>query len=152
MKITDILKKDMILNDLQAQEKQGILQELAIVAAPAAGLPADEILNVLMDRERIGSTGLGGGIGIPHGKIKDLQNPVICLGLSRQGADFESMDGLPTHIFILLLTPDNSAGLNLKLLAQISRMLKNDPFKEILLNAASRDEIYAAIEQEDEEF
>ena len=152
MKITDILKKDMILSDLQAQEKQGILQELAIVAAPAAGLPADENLNVLTDRERIGSTGLGNGIGIPHGKIKDLQNPVICLGLSRQGADFESMDGLPTHIFFLLLTPENSAGLNLTLLAQISRMLKNDPFKDILLNASDRDEIYAAIEQEDEEF
>jgi len=152
MKITDILKKDMILSDLQAQEKQGILQELAIVAAPAAGFPADEILNVLTDRERIGSTGLGNGIGIPHGKIKDLPNPVICLGLSRQGADFESMDGLPTHIFFLLLTPENSAGLNLTLLAQISRMLKNAPFKDILLNASDRDEIYAAIEQEDEEF
>ena len=152
MKITDILKKDMILNNLKAHDKQGILQELAIVAAPAAGLPADEILNVLMDRERIGSTGLGGGIGIPHGKIKKLQNPVICLGLSRQGADFESMDGLPTHIFFLLLTPENSTGLNLKLLAQISRMLKNGPFKEILLNAANRDEIYAVIEREDEEF
>ena len=152
MKITDILKKDMILSNLQAPEKQGVLQELATVASPAAGLPADEILNVLMDRERIGSTGLGGGIGIPHGKIKALQNPVICLGMSRKGADFESMDGLPTHIFFLLLTPENSAGLNLKLLAQISRMLKNGPFKEILLNAADSDEIYAAIEQEDEEF
>ncbi len=152
MKITDILKKDLILSDLQAQEKHDILQELALVAAPAAGLPADEILNVLAERERIGSTGLGDGIGIPHGKIKELQNPVICLGLSRQGVDFESMDELPTHIFFLLLTSDNSAGLNLTLLAQISRMLKNGPFKEILLNAANRDEIYAAIEKEDEEF
>ncbi len=152
VKVTDILKKDLILSDLQAQEKHDILQELALVAAPAAGIPADEILNVLAERERIGSTGLGSGIGIPHGKIKKLQNPVICLGLSRQGADFESMDGMPTHIFFLLLTSENSAGLNLTLLAQISRMLKNGPFKEILLNAANRDEIYAAIEKEDEEF
>ncbi|MDM8540641.1 PTS sugar transporter subunit IIA [Desulfococcaceae bacterium HSG9] len=152
MKITDILKKDMILSNLQASEKQGILQELAIVSAPAASLSADEIFNVLMDRERIGSTGLGGGIGIPHGKIKGLQNPVICLGLSRQGADFESMDGLPTHIFFLLLTPENSTGLNLKLLAQISRMLKNGPFKEILLNTSDLDQLYAAIQREDEEF
>lgn len=152
MKITDILKKEMILSDLQAQDKHGVLDELAKTAAPAAGLPADQILNVLLEREGIGSTGLGGGIGIPHGKIKDLPEPVICLGLSREGADFESMDGLPTHIFILLLTPDNSAGLNLKLLAQISRMLKNEAFKEILLNASDRDEIYSAIESEDEEF
>ncbi len=152
MKITDILKKEMILSDLQAQDKHGVLDELAKTAAPAAGLPADQILNVLLEREGIGSTGLGGGIGIPHGKIKDLPEPVICLGLSREGADFESMDGLPTHIFILLLTPDNSAGLNLKLLAQLSRMLKNEAFKESLLNASDRDEIYSAIESEDEEF
>jgi len=152
MKITDILKKNMILSDLQAPDKPGILRELASVAAPAAGLPADRILNVLMERERIGSTGLGGGIGIPHGKMKELRKPVVCLGLSRRGVAFESVDGLPTHIFFLLLTPENSAGLNLTLLAQISRMLKNDPFKEILLNASDRDEIYAIIEQEDEEF
>jgi PTS system nitrogen regulatory IIA component len=105
-----------------------------------------------MDRERLGSTGIGGGIGIPHGKIKDLETLVLGFGLSRKGVDFESIDGQPTHIFFVLITPEDSTGLHLKLLARISRMLKNDPFKERLLNAADRQEILDIIKEEDEEF
>jgi PTS system nitrogen regulatory IIA component len=105
-----------------------------------------------MDRERLGSTGIGGGIGIPHGKIKDLESLVLGFGLSRKGVDFEAIDGKPTHIFFVLITPENSTGLHLKLLARISRILKNDQFKERLQNAADRDEIFDIIKEEDEEF
>jgi PTS system nitrogen regulatory IIA component len=105
-----------------------------------------------MDRERLGSTGIGGGIGIPHGKIKDLESLVLGFGRSRKGVDFEAIDGKPTHIFFILITPENSTGLHLKLLARISRILKNDQFKERLQNAADRDEIFDIIKEEDEEF
>jgi PTS system nitrogen regulatory IIA component len=105
-----------------------------------------------MERERLGSTGIGGGIGIPHGKIKDLESLVLGFGLSRKGIDFESIDGEPTHIFFVLITPEDSTGLHLKLLARISRILKNDHFKERLLNATDRDEIFEIIKEEDEEF
>jgi PTS system nitrogen regulatory IIA component len=105
-----------------------------------------------MDRERLGSTGIGSGIGIPHGKIKDLESLVLGFGLSRKGVDFEAIDGQPTHIFFILITPENSTGLHLKLLARISRILKNDHFKERLQNATDHNEIEGIIKEEDEEF
>jgi len=107
---------------------------------------------VLLERERLGSTGIGGGIGIPHGKLKDLDNLMIGFGLSRKGVDFESLDGEPTRIFFLLVTPENSTGLHLKMLARISRILKNEPFKERLLRSDGADQIYEIIKEEDEEF
>jgi PTS system nitrogen regulatory IIA component len=84
--------------------------------------------------------------------MKDLDSLVLGFGLSRQGVDFESLDGKPAHIFFLLVTPENSTGLHLKLLARISRILKNEPFKDRLLDASDRDEILSIIKEEDEEF
>ncbi|MGD8666973.1 MAG: PTS sugar transporter subunit IIA [Desulfobacterales bacterium] len=152
MKILDVMPKEAILDDLKSQNKKGLLEELVIPLAASTGLSADELVRVLMERERLGSTGIGGGIGIPHGKIKDLDSLVLGFGLSRKGIDFESIDGEPTYIFFVLITPEDSTGLHLKLLARISRILKNDHFKERLLNAADRDELYDIINQEDEEF
>jgi len=152
MKILDVLQKEAILDDLKSKDKKGVLDELVAPVARIAEVNHENLLRVLMDRERLGSTGIGGGIGIPHGKLKDLDSLVLGFGLSRKGVDFESMDGRPTYIFFLLVTPENSTGLHLKLLARISRILKNEPFRERLLNAADRDEILSIIQEEDEEF
>ena len=152
MKILDVMPKETILDDLKSQNKKGLLEELAIPLAASTGLSADELVRVLMERERLGSTGIGGGIGIHHGKMKNLESLVLGFGLSRKGVDFESLDGQPTHIFFLLITPENNTGLHLKLLARISRILKNDPFKSRLLGAADSDEILGIIKEEDEEF
>ncbi|MFH2219377.1 MAG: PTS sugar transporter subunit IIA [Pseudomonadota bacterium] len=151
MKIVDILNKDAILVDLKSIDKKGVLEELVTPVAGVAGINPEDLVRVLMERERLGSTGIGGGIGIPHGKMKDLESMVIGFGLSRKGVDFESMDGQPTHIFFLLITPENSTGLHLKLLSRISRILKNDSFKEKLLNATDRDDIFDIIQEEEEE-
>jgi len=152
MKILDVLDRKAILDDLKSQTKKGILEELVVPVAEIAGLSQEKLVRVLMDREKLGSTGIGGGIGIPHGKLKELESLVLGFGLSRQGVNFESIDGQPTHIFFILITPENSTGLHLKLLARISRILKNDPFKERLLNATDGDEIFNIIKEEDEEF
>jgi PTS system nitrogen regulatory IIA component len=152
MKICDVLDRKSILPDLKARNKKGILEELVIPVAEIAGVSQKDLTKVLMERERLGSTGIGGGIGIPHGKMKNLESLVLGFGLSRKGVDFESLDGQPTHIFFLLITPENNTGLHLKLLARISRILKNDPFKSRLLEAADRDEILGIIREEDEEF
>jgi PTS system nitrogen regulatory IIA component len=152
MKILEVMPKKAILDDLKAQNKKGILEELVVPLASSTGLNSEDLVRVLMERERLGSTGIGGGIGIPHGKIKDLKSLVLGFGLSRQGVDFESIDGEPTYIFFVLITPEDSTGLHLKLLARISRILKNDHFKERLMNATDRDEIFDIIKQEDEEF
>lgn len=152
MKICDVLYKDSILADLKSRNKKGILEELVVPVAEIAGVSQKDLTKVLMERERLGSTGIGGGIGIPHGKMKNLESLVLGFGLSRKGVDFESLDGQPTHIFFLLVTPENSTGLHLKLLARISRILKNDPFKNRLMEATDRDEILGIIKEEDEEF
>ena len=151
MKICDVLKKEAILADLTAQNKKGILEELVSPVSEIANVHQEDLVKVLMEREQLGSTGIGGGIGIPHGKMKDIDKLVVGFGLSRKGVDFESLDGLPTHIFFLLITPENSTGLHLKLLARISRILKHDPFKTRLLNATTSDEIFEIIQEEDDE-
>jgi len=152
MKIIDVLNKDAILVDLKSSDKKGVLEELVAPVARIAGLDPEELVRVLLDRERLGSTGIGGGIGIPHGKLKNLETLILGFGLSRKGVDFESMDNRPTYIFFILITPENSTGIHLKLLAGISRILKNDILKERLMGATDREEILSIIREEDEEF
>jgi PTS system nitrogen regulatory IIA component len=152
MKILEVLQKEAVLSDLKGTDKKSVLEELVAPISHISGISENQLVKVLMERERLGSTGIGGGVGIPHGKLKELETLVLGFGLSRSGVDFESMDGNPTYIFFLLLTPENSTGLHLKVLARISRLLKDEAFKEKLLTASDRDEIFRAIEEEDEEF
>jgi nitrogen PTS system EIIA component len=150
MKILDALHKDAILSELKSLDKKGVLEELVAPVSQISGISHDHLVRVLMDRERLGSTGIGSGIGIPHGKLKDLESLILGFGLSKKGVDFESMDGSPTHIFFLLVTPENSTGVHLKLLARISKILKNETFREKLLKANDSDEIYSIIMEEEE--
>jgi len=152
MKILDVLQKESIISDLKSQDKKGILEELVAPIARITGVNHKDLVRVLMDREQLGSTGIGGGIGIPHGKLKQLESLALGFGLSRKGVDFESMDNQPTHIFFLLVTPENSTGLHLKMLARVSRILKHDQFKAKLLSATNTDEIFSIIKEQDDEF
>ncbi len=152
MKLLDVLEAEAILPDLKAGTKTEVLEELVIPIARSSGAAVEDLVQVLLDRERLGSTGIGGGIGIPHGKIPHIDRLFLGFGLSRHGVDFESLDGQPTRIFFLLVTPENSAGLHLKVLARISRILKSDAFKDRLLQALTREEISAIIQGEDEDF
>ncbi|MBS3757443.1 MAG: PTS sugar transporter subunit IIA [Desulfobacterales bacterium] len=152
MKILDFLYKETIITDLQATDKKGVLEELTLPVAHIAQVDHKELVRVLIEREHLGSTGVGGGIGIPHGKLKDLSSLVLGFGLSRKGVNFDAIDKKPTRIFFLLLTPDNSAGMHLRLLAQISKLLKDDGFKNRLLEASGKDDVIHAIEAIDEPF
>lgn len=152
MKILDVLDKEAILVDLKAKDKIGILNELVAPAARITGIDHNDMVRVLMERERLGSTGIGGGIGIPHGKLKGLDRLVLGFGLSRRGVDFESMDGRPTHLFFLLITPEHATDLHLKLLARVSRLLKKESLKEMLMKASSADDVITTISADDDEF
>jgi PTS system nitrogen regulatory IIA component len=152
MKISDILIKDSIIADLAADNKTGLLQELADAVAQATKATPIEIAAVLKEREALGSTGIGGGIAIPHGKLNGVESVTVGFGLSRKGIEYDSLDDKPVHIFFLLLTPENSTGGHLKVLAQISKLLKMDHFKERLKSAGSVNEIYEIIMEQDEEF
>jgi PTS system nitrogen regulatory IIA component len=152
MKILDNLKTEAILADLEATDKKGVLQELSGVLAEVSDVDQEEMVRVLLERERLGSTGIGGGIAIPHGKMTSLSSLLMGFGRSLKGVDFDAMDGKRTHLFFLLLAPENSTGGHLKMLARISRLLKNSVFKERLMNAVDWRELYAVIEKEDEDF
>ncbi len=152
MKILDVLHRDAILTDISSRNKIELIKELAAPIARIIGVNFPELVHVLMERERLGSTGIGMGIAIPHGKLKSLDNLVMGFGLSRKGVDYDSLDGRPAHLFFMLITPENSTGLHLKALARIARMLKNEPFKEKLLQAQTPDDIISIIQAEDEDF
>ena len=152
MKLLDVLHKEAIIADLVSNDKKGILKELAAPVARIAGIDSETCVNVLLERERLGSTGIGEGIGIPHGKLKDLKALLLGFGRCPGGIDFESMDGQPTYLFFLLITPEQSTGLHLKVLARISKILKSSEFKERLLEAADQDEIFTIIKEEDHDF
>jgi PTS system nitrogen regulatory IIA component len=110
------------------------------------------MVDVLLDREKLGSTGIGDGIAIPHGKLKGLESLVISFGRSRGGIDFESIDGKPVHIFFLLMAPESSTGQHLKALAKISRMLKDPEFRSDLMSAKNTEEIYRKIAEKDDSY
>lgn len=151
MKITELLKPSFILGELQSQTKREVLAELLTVFEMGGEGAAETMLQSLLEREKLGSTGIGDGIAIPHGKIVDLQEMTVAFGRSRQGIDFEAMDGCPVHLFFLLLAPEHSAGLHLKALAKISRMLKDAQFRQQLIEAGGAEEIFSLILQKDEE-
>jgi PTS system nitrogen regulatory IIA component len=152
MKILDVLGKEAINVDLKAMDKKGILDELAAPIARRTGKSQEELVKILLERERLGSTGIGNGIGIPHGKIKDLDALQLGFGLSRKGVPFESIDGRPAHLFFLLVTPENSAGLHLKLLARLSRLLKDEEFKSRLVQSSTADDVVRIIRDNDDDF
>ena len=151
MKIEEMLKPEYIIEALQSDKKRDVLLELlAPFLKNYQKLDPEVTLSVLMEREKLGSTGIGEGIAIPHGKLAGLDNLIICFGRSAAGVDFNAMDGNPVHLFLLLLAPENSAGQHLKALAKISRMLKDSRFRAKLMEAKSRDEIFGMISQQDD--
>jgi len=153
MKILDILAKDSIIPDLKGRTKKQVLEELIdALLKNKSHLDHDRLMAVLLERERLGSTGIGDGIAIPHGKMRDLDQLALSFGRSTQGVDFESMDGKPVHLFFLLVAPENCAGIHLRALAKIARLLKNGTVRKKLANVKSREEVYSVIQLQDEDF
>ena len=150
MNIQDMLKKEFIIEDLKSRTKKEALVELVdVVFRDDMDIDRSAVIEVLQEREKLGSTGIGDGIAIPHGKLAGLEKLIISFGRSVTGVDFDSLDGKPVHIFFLLLAPENSAGQHLKALAKISRMLKDLSFRAALIKAGSSKEIYDLIVEKD---
>ena len=152
MTLLDILKKEAIIPELKARYKKEVLEELCLKVADAEGIKKDALLEVLLDRERLGSTGIGEGIAIPHGKSRLVNSLHVACGRSNEGVDFDSMDGKPTHLFFLLVAPENTAGVHLKALAKISRLLKDPSFRQEFLAAPGALEMYDIIAARDTSF
>ena len=151
MLITDILDKRCIKLDLEATEKEEALEEL--VSALAAVKPLGDkkaILKSLIDRENLGSTGIGQGIAIPHGKTDKVTELMAFLGISKKGVNFDALDGEPVYIFFLLIAPKESAGPHLKALARISRLLRDSYLCQLICKAKTPEDVYRIISQEEE--
>ncbi len=146
MKISELLNPQAIVADLQAKDKNRALSELtdALIACDPS-LDRDEVIDVLQEREKLGSTGIGDGVAIPHGKLAGIPELMLAFGRSRAGVDFESMDGQPAHLFFLLVAPEESVGVHLKTLARISKLLKDSAVRQKLQDAAGQDAIYQVI-------
>ena len=146
MHLADFLSPDQIVAGLVSRNKAEVLDELAApLVEKHEFLDRSEVNNVLVSRENLGTTGIGDGVAIPHGKIAGLDNILISAGLSREGVDFSALDHKPVHIFFLVLAPEKSAGKHLKILAFISRLLQDPDFKDCFINAQSREELWKLI-------
>jgi len=150
MKIADLLAPAAVVAEMKAGGKNAALEELTDAMAQAhAGLDRDAVLRVLHERERLGSTGIGDGVAIPHGKLKNVDQLLLSFGRSRDGIEFDSMDGKPAHLFFLLLASEESVGVHLKTLARISKLLKSPAVRDALLAAGDGADLYRIITEED---
>src|SRR5262245_7251935 len=154
MKILDILSSEkLIAPSLSGTSKTAVLRELAEHLAAehtGGGIDAARLVDVLWERERLGSTAIGDGIAIPHGKMPGLKGVIGAFGRHVQGVDFDSLDGSPTQLFFLLVAPEDSVGQHLKALARVSRLLKDRSFRDKLISAPDSATIFRLIREEDE--
>lgn len=150
MRIQDIVSPEAIVDDLRADSKEGVLRELSeVIAKIVPKLSGDSLTAILMERESLGSTGIGDGVAIPHGKVGGIEHLVAAFGRSRNGVLFDSLDGKPAHLFFLIVAPEYSAGMHLKALARISRLLKDERFRRSLLDAEDADELQRILREEE---
>lgn len=153
MKIVDLIRRDMVIPDLAADNKLGVLRELASHLAERHGrLKPEDLTRVLVDREELASTAIGEGVAVPHGKMRAVDGIIACLGRSRGGVDFGSMDGQPTFLFFVMVAPESSTGAHLKALARISRVFKDGLFRRQLLDASDGEAMYEIIALEDAKY
>jgi fructose-specific phosphotransferase system IIA component len=153
MKIMDFLCKKAITTELKSTNKEEVIKELVGLLVNAGEIERrdkNKVIEILMAREALGSTAIGQGVGIPHGKSDCVKKLTAAFGISKKGVNFDSLDGEPVFIFFLLLAPQESAGPHLKALARISRLLKDKYFRENLKQARDEKVVIQLINQEDE--
>jgi len=153
MKIKGLLQPEDIIPDLAATTKEEALDEMAgRVSRQHPGLDREEIIRILLERERLGSTGIGDGVAIPHGKLKRLDQPVMAFARSLKGVDYNAIDSRPVNLLFLILAPEAAVGVHLKILARISRILKDAAVRTTLLEAPDAAELHAVILKQDSRY
>lgn len=151
MKLSELLRPNAIIADLASTTKEGVIEELsALITQIYPDLDKDEITSKLLEREKLGSTGIEDGIAIPHTRIRGLDSIILAFGRHKVGVDFAAHDDKPSRLFFVLLAPDSSAGIHLKTLARLSRLLKEEEVRNGLLEANTPGDIYNIIISEDE--
>jgi fructose-specific phosphotransferase system IIA component len=155
MKIMEFLDEEAVSCDLKAEAKEGVIRELVSLLVKAGSIKDKDVqrlVRILLDREALGSTGIGQGVAIPHGKSDCVTHLVGAVGISAGGLNFGSLDGEPTRVFFLLVAPEDSAGPHLKALARISRLLKERHFRDSLLAAKDPKTLIKILRDEDQRY
>ncbi len=151
--IRELLQEKLIIEEIGATDKKGVLREFARLLKAANSIDDEEgLVRVLLEREALGSTGIGDGVAIPHGKLPLHPDMTVAFGRSVKGVEYDAMDGRPVSLFFLLITPEDRPGDHLKALARISRILKNPQLRERLRNAINRQELMTIISEEDSKY
>ena len=150
MKIVDILRLDSIICDAEAGSKKQLLELLAELAAKKTGLDERLVLDALIERERLGTTGIGRGVALPHTRLTALKR-IFCAFIRTKPVDFESVDDKPVDLVFLLLVPEEAGADHLKALARLSRLLRNESVATALRQAKDPQSIYCLIEKNDTE-
>jgi PTS system nitrogen regulatory IIA component len=145
MLLSDFISPDSVVASLKAKSKKQLLQDLSVRAARLTGLSERDIFDVLLQRERLGSTGLGHGIAIPHGKVQGLKRIVGIFARLAEPVDFDAVDGDPVDIVFLLLAPEGAGADHLKALARISRLLREGSAVEKLRASKDASALYAVL-------
>jgi len=153
MKIDKILKKESVIADLLGDNKVEVIKEMTQCLKKNNLIKNDQALfETLMEREKLGSTGIGENVAIPHGKSNEVKRIITVLARSKNGVEFESLDQKPVHFVCMVIAPAHSTGQHLKVLARISRIFKNQGLREDILNAGNSDSIYSILIHEDSKF
>lgn len=147
--IQDLLDGDLIIEDIQATDKTGVIREFAALLGRTGRIRDEEhLVSVILQREST-TTGIGDGIAIPHGRLKDIPGVIIAFGRSRTGVDFQSMDNKPVHLFFLFVTPENRPDVHLATLRRLARVTRSPVLRERLLHASDGLEMQKLIIDED---
>ncbi len=150
MNLLDILDEQVVLINLQATDKQGAIVELATALKTSGKITdLDGVLNAVLEREKIMSTGIGKGVAIPHGKSDAVNELAGVLGVKKEGLDFAALDEQPVFLFFLLVSPPDVSGPHIRALAHISRLLRHDNLRRTLIEADSADAVLGLITEEE---
>lgn len=151
MRISDVLDANTVIPALKSTDKPSVIEELAeLLALDHPVINKERLIEALLEREKLCSTAVDSGVAIPHAKLSGISGIILGFGRSEKGIEFDSLDRLPTQLFVILVSPENSSGEHIELLARISMIFKQADFRTRLLNAGSKEELYEYIISEDE--
>jgi PTS system nitrogen regulatory IIA component len=151
LKIAEILREQCVIADIKGITKKEIITELVEALGKAHLInDVETVVNTVMEREKLGSTGIGNGVAVPHGKLKNVSNIMCAFGRSQDGVDFDAVDRGFVHIFFLVLAPEDSTSLHLKVLSRITKILRDQSLREKVMKLSNTHDIYTSILEEDE--